>query len=221
MGRVNHRKTMRTSPKILVLYAILASLMILWLGNTNNKLKAELETYRNKEFTGKIDPEKVHQFALPEAPVLGDENAAHELVYFTDYACPFCSDSWVDIKAVLEAYPIKVRVALLPRKGDPYQMGLSAGAIATEKHGFFYEVHDYIFSSSKRVDPETLAANFGLPEDFFTTGNINPETEAAFQQNIAAARSTGLRGVPTVFINGKWLGEVNKTNIIEAITEQE
>lgn len=158
-----------------------------------------------------VDPNKVYNIPVDGNAIRGPKDAKVTIVEFSDFQCPFCSQSKTLVDQVLEAYPKDVRFVY---KQFPlttiHQMALGAAkaAIAARAQGKFWEMHDIMFANNRELQPEKLkeyAGKIGLDVAKFEKDMNAPETQQAVDKEIADAKAADVQGTPTFFVNGKRL----------------
>jgi protein-disulfide isomerase len=112
------------------------------------------------------------------------------------------------VAQVLEAYPKEVKFVYknYPLPFHKQAMPAAKAAIAAGKQGKFWEMHDRIFENFRKLNDDiyaTWAGELGLNVDQFKTDMASAETQALVDTEMKQARTAGVRGTPTIFINGK------------------
>lgn len=157
------------------------------------------------------EPGKVYELPAGKSPVRGPANAPVSIVEFSDYQCPFCARSEPIIAEALKAYPDKVNFVY---KHFPLvsihkeAMGAARAAVAAQKQGKAWEMHDKLFQNARELSPEkylALAREIGLDAEKFEKDMNSPETTAQIQEDMALASKVGVAGTPTIFVGGKLL----------------
>jgi protein-disulfide isomerase len=155
------------------------------------------------------EPSKVYELPVGNSPIRGPENAAVTIVEFSDYQCPFCARSEPLIKDVLKAYPDKVRFVYknLPLVSiHSNAMGAAQAAVAAGKQGKYWEMHDLLFANQRALQPDKLkeyAQQLGLDVAKFEADMNSSEVKSAISDDMSLSRKVGVRGTPTIFVNGK------------------
>ncbi|MBI3307070.1 MAG: DsbA family protein [Candidatus Omnitrophica bacterium] len=146
---------------------------------------------------------------LKGKPSQGPENAPVTIVEFSDFYCPFCKRLTPTLEEAMKKYPGKLR-----RIWRHFPLPMHAGAQRTHEasacageQGKFWEYHDAIFSSDQPPQGDealtALAQKFSLNQKKFEDCLKNGRGKAAVDSDIAAGNKIGVRGTPTLFINGK------------------
>jgi len=83
-------------------------------------------------------------------------------------------------------------------------------AHAAGKQGKFWEYHDKVFENYNKLSGEILeqfAKDLGLDMDLFSNERGSPEIAALINRDLREGSRIGVRGTPTIFVNGKRLGQ--------------
>jgi protein-disulfide isomerase len=157
------------------------------------------------------DPANAYELAVGASPVKGPQSAPVTVIEFSDYQCPFCARNEPLIAEFLKEYPDKVRFVF---KHFPLvsihqnAMPAAKAAAAAQKQGKFWEMHEKLFANQRALGNEQIkqyAQEIGLDLAKFETDMNSPEVQKQIQDDMALATKVGVRGTPTVFVNGKLL----------------
>lgn len=157
------------------------------------------------------DPARAYTLPLGKSPVKGPKEGPITIVEFSDYQCPYCAKSEPLIKSFLEVYPKESRFVY---KHFPLvsihanAMPAALAATAAQKQGKFWEMHELLFANQKALGAEQLnqyAKQIGLDMAKFEADMKSPEVKAAVEEDMQLAQQVGVRGTPTIFVNGKLL----------------
>ncbi len=157
------------------------------------------------------DPDKKYDLPVAHSVIKGPADGSITIVEFSDYQCPFCARAEPIIMQALEAYPTQARFVYkhFPLESiHPHAMGASQAAIAAGKQGKFWEMHEKLFANQRALQPEKLdsyATELGLDVEKFKADMGSDETKKAVRDDMRLARSAGVRGTPTIFVNGRLL----------------
>ena len=126
---------------------------------------------------------------------------------------------------VLAKYPTEVKLVF---KNFPLTsihkdaMNAGAAALAAHAQGKFWEYHDKLFAE-KRLTDEALveyARQLGLNLDKFNHDRKSREIQQAVAEDGRDGMQAGVRGTPTIFINGRRLKQRSLEGFAEIIEEQ-
>jgi protein-disulfide isomerase len=108
---------------------------------------------------------------------------------------------------VLEKYPEDVKVAFknFPIQNHKFAMKAAVAALAAESQGKFWEFHDLLFKNYNKLNDQKIqeiALAVGLNQEEYEKKKNDPAIERKVRQDFSEGRQAGVRGTPTVFING-------------------
>lgn len=111
---------------------------------------------------------------------------------------------------MLEKYPQKVRLVFknFPLRNHKLALPAAQAALAAGKQGKFWEYHDKVFENYNKLSDELLeqfAKDLGLDMDRFRKERGNPEITSLINRDLREGSRIGVRGTPTIFVNGKRL----------------
>jgi predicted DsbA family dithiol-disulfide isomerase len=114
------------------------------------------------------------------------------------------------LEHVLEKYPNEVKLVHknFPLKNHKYAKKAAAAALAANRQGNFWEFNDRLFKNANRLNDQKLqksARVLTLNEKKFKKDMQDPEILKIISQNIRDGVEAGVRGTPTIFINGRLL----------------
>ena len=157
------------------------------------------------------DPDHAYNLPLGNSPSKGPADGKITIVEFSDYQCPYCAKSEPLIKTLLDVYPKDSRFVY---KHFPLvsihsnAMPAALAAAAAQKQGKFWEMHEVLFANQRTLSPEQInqyAKQIGLDMARFEADVKSDEVKAAVQDDMKLAQQVGVRGTPTIFVNGKLL----------------
>jgi protein-disulfide isomerase len=157
--------------------------------------------------TGKVLDDPI---AIPTdgAPATGDARAAVTIVEFSDFQCPYCIAAVPQIDAVLKTFPSQVRLIFkqypLEIHSDAYLA--ATAALAAQKQGKFWEMHNALFShhdNLKRPVLLALAKENGLDGTRFEKDMDSKSVHDAVSKDVRDGDTANVEGTPTIFINGQ------------------
>ena len=127
-----------------------------------------------------------------------------------------------ELEQVLEKYPNQVKLVFknFPLRNNKFAMPAAIAALAAEKQGKFWEFHDLLFKDYNRLNEqkiEEIAQQLKLNMEKFDKDRKDPQIMAMINRDIAEGNQAGVRGTPTVFINGRLLRNRSKAGFQELI----
>ncbi len=155
-------------------------------------------------------PFKVEALGELYAPTLGQTGATHSMVVFTDYRCPHCRAFEQEVTPHLEALIADgelsltlVPVAMVSEDSDLIAAGALCGA--RQGDGVFVGLHRSLFdlpgvNVASLVD---LGAQLGAGPERLHGCLEGGKAALEVEHNTVRARELGLRGTPTVVLEGK------------------
>jgi protein-disulfide isomerase len=112
------------------------------------------------------------------------------------------------LEQVLEQYPQQVKLVFkhFPLRNHTYAFKAAQASMAAEKQGKFWEFHDLLFKDYNRLNDQKVTeirTSLNLDADQFQRDMQEPAIKALIDADLSNGNSAGVRGTPTVFINGK------------------
>ena len=86
----------------------------------------------------------------------------------------------------------------------------AAAALAAGKQGKFWDYHDMIFENFRTLDEDALkrfATGLNLDMNRFNKDRTSSEITSLINRDIREGSRIGVRGTPTLFVNGKRLNQ--------------
>jgi protein-disulfide isomerase len=114
------------------------------------------------------------------------------------------------LEQVLEKNPNQVKLVFknFPLRNHKFAMEAAIAALAAEKQGKFWEFHDLLFKDYNRLNEpkvKEIAQQLKLDMEKFEKDRKDPQIRAMINRDLAEGNRAGVRGTPTVFINGRLL----------------
>ena len=147
----------------------------------------------------------------PQAgPSLGPPEARVTIVEFSDFECPFCRKLQPVLQKVLERWPNEVRRVYKhsPLDRHRHAFGASKAAVCADRQGRFWEFHNALYREGQDMSPRgvvSVAEELGLELGPFEACLRDESSGAAVQADRSLAGRAGVRGTPTLFVNGRRL----------------
>jgi protein-disulfide isomerase len=163
------------------------------------------EPYRTQA-SASIKPE-AKNLPIDGSPVLGSPDAPVILVVFTEFQCPFCAGVRQTLDDLHKAYGEQLAIVYksFPLPFHSHAMSAAKAAVAAQRQGKFWEMHDLLFENQHNLALDALsdyARKLGLDMARFEADFDDPQTEAAIGRDMEMGRKLGVQGTPTFFING-------------------
>ena len=109
---------------------------------------------------------------------------------------------------MLEKNPDTVKVVFknFPLRSHKYAVPAAIAALAAGHQGKFWEFHDELFKIYKKINDKKIneiAQNLALNMPEFQESIKDPEIMRLVRNDMQEGMRIGIRGVPSVYINGK------------------
>lgn len=165
-----------------------------------------------ERYLGRYGATRRQEVPVEGAPAVGPEAAPVTIVAFSDFTCPHCARAATALRRLVEDQEGRVRLVYrffpLGRERGSTQSALAG--LAAARQGRFWELHDALFDNQSALSQERLldlAEEAGLDMDRFRDDVFDPALEAQLQSERDLGESLGVRGTPTIFVNGRLLDE--------------
>jgi protein-disulfide isomerase len=111
---------------------------------------------------------------------------------------------------VIEKYPQEVKIVFknFPLKSHKYAEKAATAAMAAARQNKFWEFHDRLFDDYKNLNDNMvrqIAQDLNLDLDKFDKDWKDPAIARKVKNDAREGNKAGVRGTPTVFINGRRL----------------
>jgi len=156
-----------------------------------------------------VDPNKVYEIPVASSAVRGPKDAPVTITMFSDFQCPFCGQAQPIVEQVLAAYPKDVNFVMKQfplRQIHPNAEPAARAAIAAERQGKFWEMHDELYKNQRNLAPETIkgiAEKIGLDMKKFEADQNSDDVKKQIDEELALGQKSDVRGTPSFFVNGK------------------
>ncbi len=177
-------------------------------------VKGDVYNLNKNPFQSNLD-----KLTTADQPSFGPANAPVTIVEFGDLQCPDCKmEAPVLRHNVTETFPDKVRVFFKDYPLESIHPWARAAAIAgrcvyRQDHQIFWKFYDWIYETQEQLNPDNLkpqimvwAGQSGLDASKLSGCIDMKATESEVDRSIAEGRALGVRGTPTLFINGRRIG---------------
>lgn len=159
------------------------------------------------------------------SPFTGPEDAPVTIAVFSDFQCPYCARVSQLLDPVMEKNPDAVRIVYKHYPLPNHKMARSAAlaSYAAYKQGKFWEYHDELFANMRSLSPEKfeeIATTLGLDPEQFKKDMSSTAAMQQIQRDMMAAKKVGVRGTPSIYINGRKLKKRSPEAIQEIIDEE-
>ena len=114
------------------------------------------------------------------------------------------------LEQLLEKYPDDVKIVFknFPLRQHKFAMKAASAALAAGSEGKFWEFHDELYKNYNKLSDQKIreiALGLGFDQAQFEKKMNDPKITAMIRQDLQDGAQAGVRGTPTVFINGRHL----------------
>ena len=153
---------------------------------------------------------KVNTFTYEGRPFKGAANGDIVITEYSDFQCLYCSRIAPAMKKLADAPELKGRIKVVfkhfPLNFHKQAKPAAIAAMAAHQQGKFWEMHDKIFADFKSLSADKLkqwATEIGLDIAKYDAYLASGAGAKIVEEDMKEARAAGLRGTPTVYINGR------------------
>jgi protein-disulfide isomerase len=116
------------------------------------------------------------------------------------------------VKIVFKQFPL-IRI-------HKFALQAALASLAAQKQGKFWEMHDQLYANFNQLSNEKIdeiARNIGLDYAKFKQDMNDPQIRQLVNRDMQEAQMNGVRGTPTIFVNGRLLKNRSLEGFQEAI----
>lgn len=111
---------------------------------------------------------------------------------------------------MLDKYPEEVKLVFknFPLRNHKFARKAAIAALAAKNQGKFWDFHDRLFKNYSRLSEQKIqeiARELGLNEEQFNKHMKDPGILARISRDTRDGKKAGVRGTPTIFVNGRRL----------------
>lgn len=95
-----------------------------------------------------------------------------------------------------------------PLRNHKFARPAANAALAANKQGKFWELHDQLYENYNRLSEQKIreiAQQVGLEMEKFDKDIKDPKLKAIVERDFQEGVGAGVRGIPTIFVNGRQL----------------
>jgi protein-disulfide isomerase len=158
------------------------------------------------------------KYAITKSPVLGSVNSKFVLIEFSDFQCPYCTESHKTLnKFILKHHD---EVALVYKHYPISQihseaMPAAIAAWAAHQQNRFWQYHDFLFAHQEQLGEKfylQVAKDLGLNLAQFERDRKSQAAIIAIQKDMQLAEKLGISGTPFFIMNEEtFSGAVQKS----------
>jgi len=189
-------------------------------------IKGEAAAVAKKEAPKPPLEKRAYPLEIGNSPRKGEGNEI-VITEWSDFECPYCSKVVAGLDAVVEHYG-KERASLVfkqyPLSFHKQAQIAAEASLAANAQGKFWEMYYKLFENQKaltRADLERYAQGIGLDMVRFNKDLDAGTWKSQVQEEMAAGGKAGVRGTPSIFINGRrYNGPREAEGMIKIIDEK-
>ena len=126
---------------------------------------------------------------------------------------------------MLEQYPqdVKIVVKHFPLNSHRFAFPAAMGALAANNQGKFWEFHQTLLKNYNALNDEkilSIAREMKLDMARYNGDSKSPGNRALILEDISDGRKIGVRGTPSVFINGKSVNSRDLGNLVGLVAAE-
>lgn len=152
---------------------------------------------------------------MAEGAAMGDPNAPVTLEEFSDFQCPACRSWYQTVEPlIIENYVASGQVRFVYRNFPfigPESFQAANASMCAAEQGRFWDYHDMLFANQtgENIGAFTtrrltaFAETLGLDVDAFNECLRSNRYQEEINQDLARGRNAGVRGTPTIMLNGR------------------
>jgi protein-disulfide isomerase len=102
-------------------------------------------------------------------------------------------------------------------------MNAAIASLAAHQQGKFPEYHSELFANYNKLNDakfDEIAQSIGLDMEQFKQDMQNPSLAAMVQRDLKDGGAAGVRGTPTIFVNGRKLNQRSLAGFKQVIDEE-
>jgi protein-disulfide isomerase len=186
------------------------------------EVTAELKSMEdaNKPLTAELQA----AIATTSPSSFGPANAKVQVVEFSDFQCPYCSQAAGVVHQIRQKYGDKVRFTFrqFPLPMHPNAREAAEAALAAGTQGKFWEFHDLLFKNQQQLDSAGLAQHAkqaGLNVAAFKKSLDDHQFAAGVDADVKLGEQVQVSGTPTMFINGTRVADPTNFDAIAQVIE--
>jgi protein-disulfide isomerase len=154
----------------------------------------------------------------------GPANAKVQIVEFSDFQCPFCSQAAGVVHKIRAKYGDRVRFTFrqFPLPMHPNAREAAEAALAAGTQGKFWEFHDRLFKNQNQLDRAALeehAKESGLNVAAFKKSLDEHKFAPAVDADLKLGEKAQVNGTPSMFVNGTRVANPTNFEVVSQLIE--
>jgi protein-disulfide isomerase len=171
------------------------------------------------------EPGRKYEISLAGAPSVGPGDARLTIVQFSDLECPFCASMNQRLEQLRREWAGSVRLVWrdfpLPSHRNAIAAALVARAAAEQ--GSFWPTARRLLANQDRLsraDLEQHAEQLGLGKRLVAQALGRKDLRQMVQADVTLAIALGLRGAPSIFVNGRYVRGLPSSQELQRLAAQ-
>lgn len=129
------------------------------------------------------------------------------------------------LEQVLGQYPKQVKLVFkhFPLPSHRFARAAAVASMAAGEQGKFWPFHDRLFQSQAELSDakiDQIAKDLGLDLERYEKAKNSPAIQQLIQRDMAEAQRIGLRGTPTLYVNGRLVRDRSPQGISALVQEE-
>lgn len=169
----------------------------------------------------------VKQINVNDSPFKGPKEAPVVIAVFSEFQCVYCRQVALMLDQVLAKNPDTVKIVFkhFPIQRHTFAAKAAAASMAAGTYGKFWEYHDRLYAKDvfgKLSDQKLLdvAVELGIDAKSFAKKMKDPKITAQVSRDSREGQVAGVRGTPTIFVNGRLLKNRSLEGFQEKIDQE-
>ena len=198
-----------------VLVGVTAAVVLLSRSSTTSSNSTSTAPASTNSTMQATQPRMATQPGAPSPFTRGSQTARVTVEEFSDFQCPACSVLEPGLRRVMKDYEDRVHFIFrnYPLQMHKYAFLASRAAEAAGLQGKFWEMHDMLYDNQKewsdsmepRVQFDSYATRLGLDVQRFKQDMERQDVAERVKADLLRGNSLGVKGTPTVYLNGREL----------------
>jgi protein-disulfide isomerase len=156
----------------------------------------------------RYDENTIVKLSHKGSPLRGSPMAPVTIYEFSDFQCPHCRLAAPYLKKIVGDSNGKVKLVFkqYPLPGHPKAREAAKAAIAADRQGKFWEMHDLIFKKQDKLPTanfEAYAKELGLDLERFRVDVKSKAVELKIDADRAEGKKAGVDSTPSIYVNDR------------------
>lgn len=166
----------------------------------------------------------IKEIDIQGAPFKGPQDAPVTMVIFSDFQCPYCSRLVSTIDQLHRQFATQVKLVFkqYPLRSHKFAEQAARASLAAAEQGQFWPFHDELFKNYRTLNDEKIEAirsDLKLDADRFAKDMASERIKAAVEKDKADGKAAGVRGTPSLFVNGRQLRDKSLGGMRRAVEQ--